>query len=69
MGIECACHTCDKHGIDLNCHATCEKYLEYRRVMDEKNEVKRKRKKQMDEQVDAKFNGMKRMRRGKRGRK
>lgn len=54
--MECACRTCDKHGQDVNCHATCEEYKEYERKRKELRDKRYKAKMGLLMLEDAKRN-------------
>lgn len=60
--MECACLTCDKHGEDLKCHSTCEKYLAYQRENDERKRIIQQKRKDYTAVTRAKVDGIKRMR-------
>lgn len=60
--IECACLTCDKHGQDLTCHSTCEKYIAYCNERDAWKKLVAQKRKEYNAVTKAKVDGIKRMR-------
>ena len=51
------CKDCPDRTVEPNCHTTCAKYLEYRAILDERNENKRLQKEISFMRSDAVFRG------------